>query len=155
MKKDALFYDTNCFSTISVEDLKLAIDFFDNYIISSVKEEIRKGKKSHPDNPGFNLVLNSEGNLTKSFMEVNLDYCDKNPNMSIEKRPFILKESPLLCSAYYTWLVSAVNPAIIHDSYRHGYNELLYQLKNEPKEIHEIYGIESKLRVIETQLVLS
>ena len=151
MKKSALFYDANCFTTISVEDLKYAIDFFDNYIISSVKAEIHKGKESHPDHPGFNLVLNSDGNLTKAFNEVNLDYCDKNPNINIEKTPFSLKESPLLCSAYYTWLVSAINPAIIHDSYRHSYNELLYQLKNEPQEIKEIYGIESKLRVTESQ----
>jgi len=147
MKKVALFYDANCFTTIPIQDLKFAMKNADNFILSPVKEEIAKGKRNNPDRLEFNLVLSSKDQLTNNFTEVSLDYCQKSRNADMRKRPLFLKENPISCSAYYTWLASALNPAVVTDIYRHVFNELVNELKNPPQDLETLLNIESMLRV--------
>jgi hypothetical protein len=64
-----------------------------------------------------------------------------------------LKKNPLLCSAYYTWITSATNPAILHDLHRHAYNEILYSLKANRTEYSNPTELEAQLRVQETQIL--
>jgi hypothetical protein len=151
-KKLALFYDANCFTTIPLKDLKFIIKNSDNYITSSVKREIEIGKKNNPNKHEFDLVFSSKDKLKYKFSELTLSSCIKNQTANLEEMSIIfLKENPILCSAYYTWLSSATNPAIVTDIYRHAFNHILHEIKNYPQNLNELLNLESKYRVAETQ----
>lgn len=150
IRKNVLFYDANCFSTICRKDIKLLIKNNHNFVTSSVADEIKKGKEKLPSSNAFNLVLNSNNKISKNFKEVVLNYCDKNRKavLNLSDKQINLKENPLLCSAYYTWLGAAINPAIPTDSYRYWYNEILRQSKgNTPQQVKDdLSKTEQRLR---------
>jgi hypothetical protein len=153
-KKLALFYDANCFTTIPLKDLKYIIKNSYNYITSYVKREIEIGKKNNPNKHEFDLILSSKGELKYKFSEVTLSSCIKDQTANLKERSLIfLKENPILCSAYYAWLPSATNPAIVTDNYRHTFNQILHEITNYPQELNGFLNLESKYRVAETQAI--
>lgn len=154
MRKKILFYDTNCFTVVPRECLKALIDCSHNCILSPVLKELRAGNSLSSDKSSFDLVLSPDGILNKPFTEISLEPCRKNRNINLKNKSLIyLKENPVSCSSYFTWLVSAVNPAIITDFYRHTFNELFYELRNKPNDLSKIFNLESKFRVKEKEQI--
>lgn len=150
IRKNALFYDTNCFSTICSDDIKFLIKTHDNFITSSVMDEIKRGKEKLPDTNTFDLVLNSNNKISRNFKTVDLNYCDKNRKtiLTLSKRQIRLKENPLVCSAYYAWLSAAINPAIVTDIYRYWFNEIIRHSKGNSSgpSIEDLSKIEQEWR---------
>lgn len=104
----------------------------------------------------FGLILEKQGKLKKEFNEVSLaDYSKDNTYKFDVRRLMLLKKNPLLCSAYYTWIISATNPATIHDWHRHIYNEIVANIKANKGDfnVSSMSDLESQVRVNETQLL--
>src|ERR1035437_4796616 len=126
MKKMAVFFDSSCFPTLPSSDIQYMMDHCDNFIITPVVDEIKKGQINHPTQISFALILDNLGKLKKEFNEISLADYNKDDTYKFDvDRLMLLKKNPLLCSAYYTWIISATNPATIHDWHRHIYNEIV------------------------------
>lgn len=147
------FFDANYFTTVPSVDLKAIIDGNDNFLISPVLEEVRKGKSNNPSNKGFDIVLDKEGKLKSLFKEISLKDCYKNDGYKFEvEQLMFLKKNPILCSSYFAWISSATNPATLHDIFRHSFNSIAFgaKMKNAGYPIQRD-SLESKIRVKETQ----
>lgn len=151
--KKPIFYDANCFTIMPLQDIKYAIKHFNNFMITPAINEVRKGKQKHPHLKQFDVVIDNNSHLRKEFNEISLSEClkDRSDNFSI-KRLMFLRKNPILCSAYYTWMLSAVNPAIIHDFTRHVFNEIIYEIKNKKGSIDELSSLEARARVEEIRI---
>lgn len=104
----SIFYDSSCFPTIREEELKVLLKGNNNFFISPVLEEIRQGYQLRSAAREFSHVLDNKGHLRKSMYEISLDNCFKLAGDAFRKAPLMhLKRNPVLCSAYYTWIISA------------------------------------------------
>lgn len=130
-----LFYDANCFASIPEEDLEFFISSSNNKIVSTVLEEIRNGFKKHSNNRRFKLILNEKNELQREFQIVSLEPKRKTTTAFRDTKTIYIKENPHVCSAYYTWLPFAVNPAIITDQYRHLFNNMLFEMSKKGDSI--------------------
>lgn len=152
MQRISIFYDSSCFPTIPGNDAEFIINENENFITTSVFTEVKAGQLNNPSAKEFEIIVDKNGKLSKHFNLVSLDDCDKDPGYSFESQMLMyLKKNPLLCSAYYTWISSAVNPAIIHDTYRHMFNEILFSYEKQLEDESQLSRLESHLRVKETQ----
>lgn len=139
-----MFYDTNCFSEIDYDDLSLYTLESNNFIVSSVLQEVREGYKQKPSKPGFSLILDNKRRLINKFKLISVEKVIKDPNYcEYDANVFLLKKNPLFCSAYYTWLPSAINPATPTSKYRHLFNNILWlsgQDEGDTSDLREVLG---------------
>lgn len=145
-----VFYDANCFANIPFEELRFIIGQSNNKIISTTLDEIRKAWQNYPRSPQFELIFKKGGKLKKNFQMISLSSIQKKPVDPITQftktSTIYLKENPIVCSAYYTWLPSALNPATITDINRHIFNNLLFELRMGKNVPNDWYKIEQKVR---------
>lgn len=152
-KRLVVFYDANCFANMPYEELREVVRQAENKILSTTLDELVVVPQKFRSDSRFELVFRKSGKLKGYFQKICLNAVNKNPLTGFDNISTIyLKENPIVCSAYYTWLPSALNPATITDIYRHVFNNLLFQLRVEGNVQSDWYRMEQQHRKREADI---